>query len=97
MITLHLGDCLEYMRDGIEVDTVITDPVWPNCPAGLLPGCDNPLHLLRDALDMIQAKRVVIVMRHDSDLDSCRPFLSVGRFSDFRCCHMLCLDTLGAN
>jgi len=49
------------------VDTIITDPVWPNCPAGLLPGCDDPFGLLRDALELVEARRLVIVLRHDSD------------------------------
>jgi hypothetical protein len=28
----------------------MTDPVWPNCPAGLLPGAEDPLKLFTEAL-----------------------------------------------
>jgi site-specific DNA-methyltransferase (adenine-specific) len=50
-----------------SVDTVITDPVWPNCPDGLLEGADNPAGLLAEVLERIEARRVVVVLRYDSD------------------------------
>jgi len=54
---------------GIQADVVITDPVWPNCPAGLLDGHDRPRDLLSEALDLLapSVKRLVIVLRSDSD------------------------------
>jgi site-specific DNA-methyltransferase (adenine-specific) len=68
---LYLGDCLEILKD-LEtgsVDAVITDPVWPNCPEGRLPGADgHQVELLRAALEMLSgAKRVVVILRADSD------------------------------
>ena len=64
---LHLGDCRDILPTLPFYDAVITDPVWPNCPDGLLLGCDNPAELLRDALERIEARCVVIVLRYDSD------------------------------
>lgn len=66
--TLYLGDCREILPTLGPVDAVVTDPVWPNCPKGLIPGSDDPLGLWVDAWRaMPPTKRVVVVMRHDSD------------------------------
>lgn len=53
----------------IVPDVVITDPVWPNCPAGLLPGWDQPKQLLAETLAVVpdSVKRLVIILRSDSD------------------------------
>lgn len=67
---LYLGDCREILpniQPTQPVDAVITDPVWPNCPHGLFSGWDTPTDLLAEALALISAKRVVIIMRYDSD------------------------------
>lgn len=66
--TLHLGDCREILPSIAAADALITDPVWPNCPIDLLPGADDPTALFRDACGALPAlKRMVVVMRHDSD------------------------------
>lgn len=45
------------------VDVVIIDPVWPNCPADLLPGADDPLRLFRSAWEIMpRATRAVFVI-----------------------------------
>lgn len=67
MIQLYQGDCLNILPDIGAVDTVITDPVWPNAPFGMFATVDDPRSLLRMALEGIDAKRVVIVLRYDSD------------------------------
>lgn len=53
----------------IGADAVITDPVWPNCPAGLLRGWSEAGDLLRETLELLpgSVKRLVIVLRSDSD------------------------------
>ena len=63
------GDCREILPTIEHADVVITDPVWPNCPPGLLDGSDRPCALLREALELIPetVKRLVIVLRSDSD------------------------------
>jgi site-specific DNA-methyltransferase (adenine-specific) len=66
MIDLRLGDCLQTLPTIGSVDTVITDPIWPNAPEGMFP-CDNPQQLLADALALIECKRLVIILRGDSD------------------------------
>jgi len=65
---LYNGDCLELMAD-LAPDVIITDPVWPNCPAGLIPGSENPDALFERFCEKIPAsvRQIVIVMRNDSD------------------------------
>lgn len=66
--TLYLGDCLEILPALPKVDAVITDPVWPNCPPGMLAGADGTQNeLLALALEMVEADAVVIVLGFDSD------------------------------
>lgn len=65
---LILGDCRDALGEVGEIDAVITDPVWPNCPPDLLPGAEDPLGLWRTTWGLMpQMKRAVVVMRHDSD------------------------------
>lgn len=67
-ITLYNGDCREILPTLSKVDTVITDPVWPNCPEGLLVGWEAPADLLKSAIEALPAaRRLVVVMRSDSD------------------------------
>jgi site-specific DNA-methyltransferase (adenine-specific) len=65
--TLYHGDCLEILPTLPKVDAVITDPVWPNCPPGLLHGAEAPQELLQSALSFVTPIRSVIVLRSDSD------------------------------
>ncbi|WP_155634593.1 DNA methyltransferase [Burkholderia anthina] len=66
--TLYLGDCREVLETLPRADVVITDPVWPNVPAGLLQGHDRPYELLEEAIGAMRLpKRMVVVMRSDSD------------------------------
>jgi site-specific DNA-methyltransferase (adenine-specific) len=52
----------------LQVDAVITDPVWPNCPKDTVPGSDDPWALWESACRTLpDCKRVVVVMRSDSD------------------------------
>lgn len=68
-VRILTGDARERLGEVGHIDVVITDPVWPNCPAGLLPGWDRPGALLRGALERAPAsvRAVVVVMRSDSD------------------------------
>ena len=45
-ITIYNGDCRDILPS-LSVDSIITDPVWPNCNAGLI-GQDNAPGLLSD-------------------------------------------------
>jgi len=66
LATLYHGDCLGYGLH--QCDTVITDPVWPNCPPGLLAGADGRQDkLLKKALSRIDCRTVVIILGFDSD------------------------------
>jgi len=65
------GDCREILPTlaGERIDSVITDPVWPNCPPALLAGWDRPEALLGEALELLprSVKRLVVILRSDSD------------------------------
>lgn len=64
---LHRADCLEMLGD-LQCDVVLTDPVWPNCPPGLLPGSEDPAGLWRRAMFALPPiSRLVAVLRCDSD------------------------------
>lgn len=65
--TLYLGDCLEILPTLGKVDAVVTDPVWPNCPKGLLAGADDPSALLSEALAVCDADCIALVLGFDSD------------------------------
>lgn len=68
-VRIITGDCRDVLPTIEHADVVITDPVWPNCPEGLLAGWDRPRALLAEALSLLPAsvKRLVIVVRSDSD------------------------------
>jgi len=65
---LYLGDCLEILPEIKQVDTLITDPVWPN---NSVPEFEhiNPEKLFRSAMDRIERrlKRAVIQLGCDSE------------------------------
>lgn len=66
--TLYCGDCREILPSLDRMDAVITDPVWPNVPAGLLAGHDRPFELFEETIGAMRLpKRMVVVMRSDSD------------------------------
>jgi len=65
---LYLGDCRDILPTLQGAKVVLTDPVWPNCPADLIPGADNPDLLWLDTMAVVgDVERVVVVMRCDSD------------------------------
>ena len=67
--TIYHGDCREVLPELEVFPVLITDPVWPNCPAGLLPGADHPVELFSNMLACLPSLpiRMVVVMRSDSD------------------------------
>lgn len=66
--TLHLGDALDILPH-LSPDVVLTDPVWPNCPPGLLHGGDDPDALFAAFCARLPAslRQIVVCMRNDSD------------------------------
>lgn len=65
---LYLGDCRDVMPTLEPVEVVVTDPVWPNCPPDAIPGASDPWGLWAAAVALFpQPRRVVVVMRCDSD------------------------------
>lgn len=65
--TIYCGDAREIVPQLGRVDTIITDPVWPNCPPGLLAGSEDPYGLLAATLEHAEAERVVIHLGCNSD------------------------------
>jgi len=68
-VTLYLGDCREILPTLQGIDAVITDPVWPNVPEGLIIGSDRPHALFAEFCAAIpdSVKRLAIELRNDSD------------------------------
>lgn len=68
-VQIITGDCREVLPTIAHADAVITDPVWPNCPPGLLAGHDRPAELFAEAMALLPAgvKRLVVILRSDSD------------------------------
>lgn len=65
--TLYCANALDVLPS-LQADVVITDPVWPNCPKDLIPGSEDPYGLFLRACALLPlVKRMVVVMRHDSD------------------------------
>ena len=64
-----VGDALIALQEIEHADVVITDPVWPNCPEVAISGWDRPFDLLQGAMPHLPltVKRIVIVLRSDSD------------------------------
>lgn len=67
LVTLYHGDCREVIGD-LEVETVITDPVWPDAIVPLF-GSDDPLEMLRDMFAAFEQLpvRAAIQLGCDSD------------------------------
>lgn len=66
--TLYHGDCREILPQ-VPAAVVITDPVWPNVPEGMLQGSNDPEKLFAEmwaGLSSMPA-RAVIVLGFDSD------------------------------
>ena len=64
---LYRGDCLDILPD-LAAEVILTDPVWPNCPPGLLSGSDDPAGLWRRAMAALPpVARLIAVLRCDSD------------------------------
>jgi site-specific DNA-methyltransferase (adenine-specific) len=66
-VTIFHGDCREILPDMEPVDTVITDPVWPNSVATLI-GHDRPIQLMSEmCLTLNPPKRLIVHLGCDSD------------------------------
>lgn len=67
-ITIYHGDCREVLPTLQRCESLITDPVWPNCPEGLLYGWEDPKGLWESMWSVLdKPTRAAVVMRNDSD------------------------------
>ena len=65
-VTIYHGDAREIAGSIGPVDSIVTDPVWPNCPEGLIPG-QGDARPLRSVLIQVQALVCVIHFGGNSD------------------------------
>jgi site-specific DNA-methyltransferase (adenine-specific) len=67
-ITIYHGDAREAISEVGEPQSLIVDPVWPNCPDGLLQGSKDPFGLWAEFWDVMPHPiRAAVVLRHDCD------------------------------
>jgi hypothetical protein len=66
--SLYRGNALDVLTQIGAVDTILTDPVWPNCPTGLIAGSEDPSRLWQETMRVMRIPtRLVVVLRGDSD------------------------------
>lgn len=66
--TLFRADSRDLLGNMDDIDVILTDPVWPNCPAGVIPGSNNPYGLWADTMTILPpVKRLIAVLRCDCD------------------------------
>ncbi len=95
--TLYLGDAIGIMPTLESYEVIITDPVWPNCPAGLIEGHDRPYELFSDFCNVIPTdlRQLVIVMRNDCDPRFLSPVPRRLRFQQVAWCQYVMPGYLG--
>lgn len=65
-ITLYHADARDVIST-LRGSAIITDPVWPNVPAGTVAGWDDPMGLLAAVLEPSCVERVVLLVSCLSD------------------------------
>ena len=66
-ITLYCGDCREILPQLGPLESLITDPTWPNANVRIA-GQDNPEGLFREMCDsIVSADRIIVQLGCDSD------------------------------
>jgi hypothetical protein len=67
-ITIYHGDCRDILPTVGSVDSVITDPVWPN-PTAELAGSEDPVALFREAAALLKTRRLAVQLGCNSNPD----------------------------
>lgn len=66
-VTIYCGDSREILPQLSDIETIITDPVWPNSNGGL-PGSDRPYELFNEVCQVLPpVQRLVVHLGVDSD------------------------------
>jgi hypothetical protein len=69
-VTIYHADC-RVILPLLGATAVCTDPVWPNCPPGLIAGHEDPYGLFKDFCELADAarsiRRLAVTLRSDSD------------------------------
>lgn len=68
-VRIYHGDARRLVGKVGQFTSIITDPVWPNCPDGMLTGSRDPYGLFRSVMRRVPRSclRMAIVLRCDSD------------------------------
>lgn len=95
--TLYLGDCREVLSLLGRADVVVTDPVWPNVPVGLLNGSERPFELFAEFCAALpnSVRRLAVELRNDSDPRFLAPVPSRLRFIQVMWCQYVMPGYLG--
>jgi hypothetical protein len=67
-VTIYCGDCREILPHLAGVETVITDPVWPNASVPLF-GSDNPIGMMGDMMSALPSSLVRLAVQLGCDSD----------------------------
>lgn len=67
-VTIYHGDCREILPELEDVETIITDPVWPDADV-IIPGHERPYELFAEMCRVIprDAQRLIVQLGCDSD------------------------------
>lgn len=66
--TLYRDDARELLAGLAGISAIVTDPVWPNRAAGLIPGSDAPYGLWQETMAALPPiERLLAVLRADCD------------------------------
>lgn len=67
-VRLICADCRDVLPTLVNLDVVVTDPVWPNAPVNSIIGSDRPIELFGEAAIYLQrSKRVIVQLGCDSN------------------------------
>lgn len=96
-VTIYHGDCREIMEQGVSANVIITDPVWPNCPAGKITGHERPYELFNEFCGLIGEGviRLAVELRNDCDPRFLAPVPSRLRFLQVMWCRYAMPGYLG--
>lgn len=86
LVTIYHGDCREILPT-LTVDTIITDPVWPNALPGDLIGADRPFELFAETIQAVPngTKRLAVQLGCGCDVRFLGP-ITADKFAFFRVC-----------
>lgn len=95
-ITIYHTDCRQILPS-INAQVILTDPVWPNCPAHAVTGWEDPYGLFADFCLLIRpsVRALGVVLRSDSDPRFLQPVPTHLKFRQVMWCQYVLPSYLG--